>query len=174
LQKLLFLRKEDEIADSSIVEVNKGYLPLIARISLISIGLDALFFTLYFSLSGVLVIGLGVWVVIYLLKISLFVYLTANAAYRWAGIYYHIDEANGLLVRKVGIHFPKETAYSLKNLHSVYVYQNPLGRIFKIGDLSLTFTNREGNKEELRIMEAVDPQAYKVFFDKYLSKGQNG
>jgi uncharacterized membrane protein YdbT with pleckstrin-like domain len=163
------------MADSSIVEVNKGYLPLIARIAFISVGLDALFFALYFSLQNSLQLAPGVWVVVYIVKLAFFLYLTARAAYRWAGTYYHIDEANGLLVRKVGIHFPKETAFSLKNLHSVYVYQSPLGKILKVGDLSLTFTNREGNKEELRIAEVVDPNSYKVFFDKYLSQvGSNG
>lgn len=52
--------------------------------------------------------------------------------------------------------------------------QYPRGFEIRYGDLALTFTNREGNKEELKILEVVDPQAYKVFFDKYLSKGING
>lgn len=162
------------MANLSIVEINKGYLPLIARIALISVGLDSLFFALYFSLNNSFQIAIGVWIAIFIVKVAFFLYLTARAAYRWAGTYYHIDEASGLLVRKVGIHFPKETVFSLKNLHSVYAYQSPLGKILKVGDLCLTFTNREGNKEELRILEVVDPQSYKEFFDKFLAKGANG
>lgn len=161
------------MADESIVEINRAYYPLIARIVLISVGLDVLFFILYFIFRDT-GISLAVWIIFYIIKICIFIYLAARAAYGWTGTYYHIDEKNGLLIKKVGVHFPKETAYSLKNLHSVYTYQNPLSKLLKYGDLALTFTNREGNKEEMRIMEVVDPQSYKEFFDKYLSKGING
>lgn len=161
------------MADESIVEINKAYYPLIARIVLISVGLDVLFFALYMVLQSTGTF-LWIWVVFYLIKIVIFIYLSVRAAYGWTGTYYHIDEQSGLLIRKIGLHFPKETAYSLKNLHSVYSYQNPLSKVLKYGDLALTFTNREGNKEELRISEVVNPNSYKEFFDKYLAKGMNG
>jgi len=36
--------------------------------------------------------------------------------------------------------------------------------------MNLVFTNREGNKEELKIIEVVNPETYKYFFEKYLGK----
>ncbi len=79
------------MANESIVEINKAYYPLIARIVLVSVGLDVLFFIAYISFQSAKLF-LGVWIAIYLVKILVFVYLAANAAYRWTGTYYHIDE----------------------------------------------------------------------------------
>lgn len=83
------------MADSSIVEINRAYYPLIARIALISIALDAVFFVLYLALQNSVQWPLGIWLAIYLVKIIIFLYLVTTAAYRWTGIYYHIDAVCG-------------------------------------------------------------------------------
>ena len=158
------------MTDKPLNEINRAYYPLIGRIALISIGLDILFFTLFFSIQSFTGGINALWVAAYIIKIAIFVYFISLAAYRWTSIYYDIEPEKGLLKKYVGLYFPSETSYSMKNLHSVSFKQTPIGKALKYGDLILVFTNREGNKEELRIVEVVDPQTYKNFFDKYLMK----
>jgi len=150
------------------VEVNKAYYPLIARICAIAVGLDVLFFVVYFISQPIATWTTALIVIVYLVKIAVFVWLAFLAAYRWTFVYYHIDVDAGLLVKNEGLHFPKKTSYNLDNLHSVSINDGPMQKALKYGDLSLTFTNVEGHKEILTIAEVVNPAEYKQYFDKYL------
>jgi len=152
-------------------EINKAYYPLIARIALFSIALDALFFVIFVVSQATMSVRFSaVWIIAYLVKLCAFIYFSALAAYHWTKVYYSIETEKGLLIKHSGLNFPTETSYSLKNLHSVSIKQNIFSGLLKYGDMNLVFTNREGNKEELKIIEVVNPETYKYFFEKYLGK----
>jgi len=155
------------------IEINRAYYPLIARLCLIWVGIDVLFFIAFLLVQSANQQQILVWVIIYLAKVIALAYITTRGAYAWTAIYYHIDIDAGLLVKNEGLHFAKKTTYNLQNLHSVSSSQGPIGKPLKYGDLSLTFTNREGNKEEIKITEVVDPKRYKEFFDSQLKQGGN-
>jgi len=155
------------------IEINRAYYPLIARLCFIWVGVDVLFFIAFLLFQSAYQQQIVIWIIVYIVKIIVLAYITTKGAYAWTATYYHIDIDAGLLVKNEGLHFAKKTTYNLQNLHSISSSQGPIGKPLKYGDLSLTFTNREGNKEEIKITEVVDPERYKEFFDSQLKQGGN-
>lgn len=153
-----------------VVEINRAYYPLIARLCFLWIGVDILFFVALFFSQNMYPQPLWVLAIVYIFKIIVLAYIAIKGSYAWTATYYNIDIDSGLLVKNEGLHFVKKTIYNLANLHSVSSSQGPIGKPLKYGDLSLTFTSREGNKEEITIPEVVDPERYKEFFEKQLKQ----
>ena len=149
------------------IEINKAYYPLIARICAISVGFDVLFFIIYFISQSYATWTTALIVIVYIIKIAIFVWLAFLSAYRWTFTYYYIEADAGLLIKNEGLHFPKKTSYNLNNLHSISIDEGPIQKLLKYGNLFLTFTV-EGSQEILTILEVVNPAEYKQYFDKYL------
>jgi uncharacterized membrane protein YdbT with pleckstrin-like domain len=157
---------------NQIIEIRKAYYPLIFRIFSIYIIIDIIVL-----ITWMIIIATGavseqeipsfIWLaILFLIKFIIIFILTIRMTIDWTFTYYHIENDN--LVKLQGFYTPKETLYSLNQIYAVEAYSGFLGRIFKYGDLTLTFSTQGDSRERVRIWGIVEPFKYRDNFRKYL------
>lgn len=105
----------------------------------------------------------------HIVKSVLEIYFVVKIILNWIGNVYYFDVVEKRLIKREGIFNTQEKIYDLKNIRSISLEQNILGKLFHYGNIVVTTSASGGYNDRIYLNSISNPEKSEEFLKKCLT-----
>lgn len=106
----------------------------------------------------------------HVLKSFLEIYFVINIIMKWLGNTYYFNIENRELIKSEGLLSVREKTYDLKNLRSIELEQNLVGKLFHYGNITISTSASGGYNDKIYLKGIPNPEKNIEMFEACLTK----